>query len=201
MKKDKRLLPFENILTGYFTGKNPQSLNSMVEIEAKFVFTQPITVSMPEVRIDRMVNSLTLELSKDSLGTIVSKSLAEQNLSENQLQEKTGLTPSLVEAIKKDLVFTNSIPVKSLAKLIKLLNLGMEAALAAIQVTFDKLQTESRSFVSVPLNIQPSFRKGMIRGEIGKDLAHLKSDESYLYQNEEALNKYTSRLVYLFNTL
>jgi len=201
MKKDSRLLPFENILSGYFTGRNPQTLNGLGEIEAKYIFDQPLTVAMPQLRVDQMIEALTKELSKESLGLLISNSLEAQAIEVLSLQEKTGLTPSLVDAIKKDLVFTNSVPVKSLAKLLKLLNLSMESALAAIQVTFDKLQTESRSFSSLPVNIQPSFRKGAVRPELGKDLSHLKSDESYLYQNEEALAKYTGRLKELYTTI
>jgi hypothetical protein len=201
MKKNNRLLPFENILAGYFTGKNLQTINSLSEAEVKFIFNQPLNVALPQPKVARMIDTLAKELSKESLGVMVSNSLAAQPMNGQQLQEKTGLTPSLVEAIKNDLVFTNSVPVKSLAKLLRLLNLSMESALAAVQVTFDKLQTESKSLVSLPVNIQPSFRKGVVRGELGKDLSHLKSDESYLYQNEEALAKYTSRLKELYTTI
>lgn len=201
MKKDKHLLPFENILTGYFTGRNFELLNNMTDLEAAKVFGKPLTVAMPSEKVAKMLTSLASELSKDSLGSIVTSSLAKQAIDEKQLQEKTGLTPSLLDAIKKDMVFTNSIPVKSLVKLLKLLGLTVDSALSAINVTFDKLQTESKAFVSVPMNIQPSFRKGMIRSEANKDLSHLKSDESYLYQNELALKKYTGRFSELYDTL
>jgi hypothetical protein len=148
-----------------------------------------------------MIISLVNNLSKDTLGAVITTSLSANPLKENELQEKTGLTPSLVEAIKNDLVFTNSIPVKSLVKLLKLLGVAADKALAAIEVTYDKLQTESRVFMSIPTNIQPSFRKGMVRGELGKDLSHLRADESYLYQNKEALDKYTGRLTELYQIL
>lgn len=201
MKANNHLLPFENMLTGYFTGKNAQSLNTFIEQESKLIFEQEITVSMADDRLEMMIAGLTAELSKESLGILVTRALESQEVDSQLLQGKTGLTPSLVEAIKKDLVFTNSVPVKSLVKLLKMLNLGMDAALGAIHVTFDKLQTESKSLASTPLSFQPSFRKGIVRTEIGKDFSHLKSDESYLYQNEEALNKYTDRLKELYQTL
>ncbi|WDF78971.1 hypothetical protein PQ469_02995 [Mucilaginibacter sp. KACC 22773] len=200
MKKDKQLLPFEHILTAY-ASRTDQASAVSPEAEAAFVFQRAVDVHLPEEKAGRMLDALTAELSKASLGSMVTQSVAVKQLTSLELQEKTGLTPSLIEAIQADRVFTNSVPVKSLVKLLKLLGLGIDSAMDAIQVTFDRLQTEARNMVMPSGSFQPSYRKGMIRGELGKDLSGIKSDESFLYQNEEALKNYTDRLTELYHTL
>ncbi|BAU55673.1 hypothetical protein [Mucilaginibacter gotjawali] len=200
MKKDKHLLPFEHILTAY-ASRTDQASAVSPEAEAAFVFQQAVDVQLPDEKATRMLDALTAELSKASLGSMVTQSVAVKQLTSPELQEKTGLTPSLIEAIQADRVFTNSVPVKSLVKLLKLLGLGIDSAMEAIQVTFDRLQTEARNMVMPSGSFQPSYRKGMIRGELGKDLSGIKSDESFLYQNEEALKNYTDRLTELYHTL
>jgi hypothetical protein len=179
--------------------KNTTSLKE--DTEASFVFQQTVEISMSNDKALKMLDALAIELSKESLGVIVGQAAEQKQFADTILQEKTGLTPSLLDAIKKDQVFTNSIPVKSLVKLLKILGLEIEKALEAIKVTFDKLQIESQMMMMSNSNFQPSFRKGMMRGELSKDLSGIKSDESFLYQNEEALNNYTTRLTELYNTL
>ena len=117
------------------------------------------------------------------------------------VQIATGLTSSLLEDIKADMVFTNSVPVRSLVKLLKLLNVTLDKAQVAIDTTFEKLSVESKMFLTLPVKAQPSFRKTSSSNTSGINLMCLKSDESYLYQNKEALEKYTKRLGELFNEL
>ena len=201
MKKEKDLLPFEHMLTAYLSGKGQKTTSLKEDAEASFVFQQTVEISMSNDKALNMLDALAIELSKESLGAMVGQAAEQKQFADTILQEKTGLTPSLLDAIKKDQVFTNSIPVKSLVRLLKILGLEIEKALEAIKVTFDKLQIESQMMMMSNSNFQPSFRKGMMRGELSKDLSGIKSDESFLYQNEEALNNYTTRLTELYNTL
>ena len=201
MKKEKDLLPFEHMLTAYLSGKGQKTTSLKEDAEASFVFQQTVEISMSNDKALNMLDALAIELSKESLGAMVGQAVEQKQFADTILQEKTGLTPSLLDAIKKDQVFTNSIPVKSLVRLLKILGLEIEKALEAIKVTFDKLQIESQMMMMSNSNFQPSFRKGMMRGELSKDLSGIKSDESFLYQNEEALNNYTTRLTELYNTL
>jgi hypothetical protein len=201
MKKVKDLLPFENILTAYVSGKESKLPSHTAEAETSLVFQQAVEVRMPSEKVTRLMDALVSELSKDSLGAIIARTAHDKQISDPVLQNGTGLTPSLIEAIKMDMVFTNSVPVKSLVKLLKMLGVGIETALDAIQVTFDKLQTEARAIGIPSTNLQPSYRKGMMRADLGKDLSGIKSDESFLYQNEEALSNYTTRLTELYNNI
>lgn len=201
MKKQNKILPFENTLRAYIIGKGETATGIGEEFEASFVFDETINDELPVDKVNKLLQALTTELSKASLGTIVQQAASSKKLSDEVVQQKTGLTPSLLSAIRMDMVFTNSIPVKSLVKLLKLLDLGIENALVAIKVTFDKLQAQNTTMSLGNLNLQPSFRKGAFRSDFGKDLSGIKSDESFLYQNEEALMNYTNRLTELYTTL
>lgn len=202
MKQDKNRTPFDNLLMAYITKESQSSfVSTSGDKEAEIVFAKQFDVVMPKEKANALLSSLAQSLSKDTLGSLVQKALTTSSTSIAELQSNTGLTPSHLEDIKTDMVFTNSVPVKSLVKLLKLLNVSIEKAQAAIDTTFEKLSAESKMFLTVPVNAQPSFRKGASSNAIGFDLIRMKSDESYLYQNKEALDKYTKRLGELYNEL
>jgi len=202
MKSNKNRTPFDNLLMAYII---KESLNSFVssssDKEPEIVFSKQFNVVMPQDKVNSLLSSLAQSLSKDTLGSLIQKALSNSNTSAADLQSNTGLTPSLLEDIKSDMVFTNSVPVRSLVKLLKLLNVSIEKAQTAIDATFEKLSAESKMFLTVPVNAQPAFRKGVSNNTSGFDLMRLKSDESYLYQNKEALDKYTKRLGELYTEL
>jgi hypothetical protein len=202
MKQDKNMKPFDNLLMAYLSSEGQGNfVSNNSDKEAEIVFAKQFTVALPQEKVNALISSLADSLSKDTLGGLVQKSLLTSKVSEIELQTISGLTSSLLEDIKSDMVFTNSVPVKSLVKLLKLLNISLEKAQSAIDATFERLSAESKMFLTVPVKAQPSFRRGTSNAASGFDLARLKSDESYLYQNKEALDKYTKRLGELYNEI
>jgi hypothetical protein len=201
MTPNKNTSPFDNFLMAYIIRESLSSVSASLDKEAEIVFSKQFEVSMSDDKVNILLSSLANSLSKDTLGSLVQKALADNRTILTDLQSNTGLTPSLLEDIKTDMVFTNSIPVRSLVKLLKLLNVSIETALTAINTTFEKLSAESKMFLTVPATVQPAFRKGASNTTLGFDLMRLKSDESYLYQNKEALDKYTKRLGELYTEL
>ena len=200
MKQQNNIHPFDNLLLAYIASQNQDNLVSgYMDKEAEIVFSKQFDVFLPKEKADALISALAESLSKDSLGSLIQKGLLATAVPISELQATTGLTPSLLEDIKTDMVFTNSVPVRSLVKLLKLLNISLDKAQAAIQTTFEKLSVESKMFLSIPAKVQPAFRKGMTHGDTSFDFKRLRSDESYLYQNKEALNKYTNRLSELYS--
>ncbi len=194
--------PFDNLLMAYITKENQDTfVSSISDKETEFVFTKIFGAELTKVKADTLLLSLSQSLSKDTLGSLIQKALAKSVNPVSELQSLTGLSPSLLEDIETDMVFTNSVPVKSLVKLLKFLNISLEKAQAAINITFDKLSAESKMFLSIPTNAQPAFRKGASHSDSAFDFKRVKSDESYLYQNKEALEKYTKRFAELYSEL
>ncbi|MCO5950526.1 hypothetical protein [Mucilaginibacter flavidus] len=201
MKTNEKILPFENLLSAYITNDHSQSMDVTIEQESGYIFSVPVTVSLSDHKVDRLLASLQKSLSKETLGALVTTSLGKAQTSPEEIYKLTGLTTSVLDAIKDDLAFTNSIPVKSLVKLLKYLSIPLAEVKKAIDQTFEKLISENKMFLAMPVSAQPYFRKGVKRGDLGTELLHLKADESYLYQNKEALEKYTNRLSELYNEM
>lgn len=198
MKANNNTKPFDSLFINHLLPV-VKTLTPIDEAESKIALDKNFEHKLSTEKTENMLSSLYKDLSKDTLGSIISKAIVSQNVSELELGQKTGLTPSLVTAIKNDMVFTNSIPVRSLARLVKALNISIHIIEDALKVTFDKLSQESKLFFSVPTNIQPSFRTGS-SDHLTVDRTK-KPDESYLYQNKEALDKYTNRLIELHKEL
>jgi hypothetical protein len=202
MKQDNKTKPFDNLLMAYITKESQDTfISSSSDKEAEIVFTKNFNVEVTKKKADALLSSLTQSLSKDTLGSLVQKALARNTKPVSELQSLTGLSPSLLEDIKTDMVFTNSVPVKSLAKLLIFLHISLDKAQAAINTTFDKLSAESKMFLSIPANAQPAFRKGVSHSDSAFDCKRVKLDESYLYQNKEALEKYIKRFTELYYEL
>ncbi len=202
MKQNKETKPFENLLMAYITKEGQENfVSNSSDKEAEIVFAKQFSSALSQERVNTLISSLTESLSKDTLGSLIQNALASSDTNISDLQANTGLTTSLLEDIKSDMVFTNSVPVKSLVKLLKLLNVSLEKAQLAIDTTFERLSAESKMFLTIPMKAQPSFRKGMSNNTGAFDMVRLKSDESYLYQNKEALDKYTKRLSELYREI
>ena len=202
MKQDKITNPFDNLLMAYITYEGQGNfVSTSFDKEAEIVFSKQFETTLPKEKVNILLSSLSQSLSKETLGTLVSKALVANTLPEAELQSKTGLSSSLLEAIKSDMIFTNSVPIKSLVRLLKLINISLGKAQSAINATFEKLSTESKLFLSVPSKAQPAFRKGTSFSSTNFDFKRLKSDESYLYQNKEALEKYAKRFTELYDEI
>src|ERR1700761_1841982 len=109
MKKQRNILPFEHALQAYVTGRSDVAAGISEELEASFVFGQSINYELPAEKVNKLLQALSTELSKASLGTMVEEAAVAKQLSDEVVQQKTGLTPSLLSAIRTDMVFTNSI--------------------------------------------------------------------------------------------
>ena len=171
MKQDKNIKPFDNLLMAYIT--NLSQGNYIMESsskEAEIVFTKNYQDILPEEKVSTLLSSLEQSLSKDTLGSLVQKALSVSKTSTDDVHIATGLTSSLLEDIKADMVFTNSVPVRSLVKLLKLLNVTLEKAQTAIDATFEKLSVESKMFLTLPVKAQPSFRKAASNNTSGINL-------------------------------
>lgn len=193
--------PFDAFLANYFILEDTRASSFLIESEAELIFNKKFENNISTERINKLISDVSNELSKQTLGNVITSAIFTMHASGQDLQQKTGLTPSLIEAVKTDMVFTNSIPVRSLVKLIKMLNISVDKVKEAIDVTFDKLSVENKLFNSIPADTMPAFRKGFSHQDITLEYKSLKSDESYLYQNKEALNLYTKRLSELYNEI
>lgn len=115
MKQDKNIKPFDNLLMAYITNMSQGSfITESSSKEAEIVFEKDFKVILPQVKVNTLLSSLEQSLLKDTLGSLVQKALSENKTSSDDIQIATGITSSLLEDIKADMVFTNSVPVRSI---------------------------------------------------------------------------------------
>lgn len=195
--ENRNIRPFEDLLRAFMiSGRIDATINN--DREAELVFSRPYEGTLSGEKVEALLSGVASSLARDTLGSLITSSLKEAGLGDEAVQSSTGLTPSLLDNIRNDMVFTNSIPVRSLVRLLKLLRISLDKANAAILTTFDKLSTENRMFLSMQPKTQPVFRRSKAGREGTGDMKRFRTDESYLYQNREALNIYTTRLAELF---
>lgn len=192
--------PFEDIIKQYIAHTEDHYLAlSSRDKEADFVFNDEYSYSFPDEKKQQFITSLNESLSKDSLGKLIQKSLSDHSLTSDELMEKTGISASLQQNMLEDMVFPNSIPVKSLARLLKFLGISIQNAIQSIKKTYQILILEKKMLNTIPGEILPSFRHRSLPGEDYRRYSITEGkSSSYLYQNREALDKYISRLEELY---
>lgn len=140
-----------------------------------------------------MVNKLYDELSVDSLGHLISNSLGKAALNVEQLAVASNLPVATVEQLQADRIVANSIPVISLKNLLKLLKIPFDTAQEAINKSFQMLKSEIAFSTASIGHLQLSYRRRT--GGQGSSAARAnRSEIQYLFQNEEAMQKYLTRL-------
>lgn len=200
-EKNNNIQPFDTILSAYINIAD-KDLFSSSQLDKEFdqVFSTDYPNQLSDDKASELIDKVSSELAKDTLGMMIINGIKTNNVEEKDLVNEAGLTISLLEDIKDDRIFTNSIPVRSLTRLIKSLGITLSNALDAIDRTFDRLIMENQLQVSLPAKAQPVFRKSSSsRKDYGFDIHRFKSDEGYLFQNREALDKYKKRLEELYS--
>ncbi len=187
---------FDNFLRIYSLKKNNEQLN---QIESDMVFLSAQEVEMPENLKEELIDKLYEVIKINSLGELIVDKVNERNILNTELASVSGLTEDIISGIRNDTIFPNSVPIKSLKKLLIWLGLEFEQTENAIRKTFKILMNEIGSSDSYHIGIQPSYRRQNNSGLIKERDKYSDSRASKLYRNEGALEKYINRLGELYN--
>lgn len=174
--------------------QNNQSASKRIETEAEFVFATALEKEMSIPSKEALINKLNGVLQTETLGELIERVSDEQNLTVEVLSEVCSLSPTIVEGIKLDKLFPNSIPIHALKKLFQRMSISLDQWESAVRKTFSILLSESTTMDMNLPGVQPVFRKKSASESLHTGKSVLGSKESTLYKNEEALNKYISRL-------
>jgi len=189
----------DNFLRIYSIKGSEKSSNlKLEEIESNILFSTTPKIEMPEALRDKLTNKLYEAIQINSLGELVENRINERSISNAQLVEVSGLTEDIINGIKEDALFPNSVPIKSLKKLLRWLELEFEQTEKAIRKTFKILMEEIDSTNSYQFKISPTFRRQNNQEQVSERERYSDSRVSKLYRNENALNKYINRLGELY---
>jgi len=110
------------------------------------------------------------------------------------------LPTTTIEQLKEDYILANSIPVISFRNLLKKLQIPFDKVEQAINKTFHMLKNEASFSPSMIGSLQLSYRRRNASTASAFNTKASKSERQYLFQNEEALNKYLKRLGELYES-
>lgn len=144
------------------------------------------------------IGRLTTVLKQPSFGELIRSAVQERQLTDAMLTERTGISPTITEALRNDTVYPNNVPIQLLKKLIVELKLSYAVVKEAILKTFDLLQQQMS--LKDMLGYEPAYRKGSPLFPTGHVGNGTESNGNELFENKEALNKYLTRLEELVNT-
>ena len=146
----------------------------------------------------KMIDKLYEKLSVDSLGVLITNAVSKANVKREELAEKSNLPVSTIEQLQADKVLANSIPVISFRNLLKSLQIPFDKAEKAINKTFQILKNEFAFSPATLGSLQLSYRRRNASVATSFNTKASKSESQYLFQNEEALQKYLKRLKELY---
>jgi hypothetical protein len=145
---------------------------------------------------EKMIGKLYERLSADSLGVLITNAVSKAKIKTEELAAKSNLPVTTIEQLQADRLLANSIPVISFKNLLKSLQIPFSKAEQAINKTFQILKNEVAFSPSTLGLLQLSFRRRNSATALNSKARE--TENQYLFQNEEALQKYLKRLKDLY---
>lgn len=176
---------------------NANSIDSSSELNRIVESKYSAEISADQAK--RMVNALYEKLAVDSLGILISKSIEARKINVAEISTESSLPVTTIEQLQSDLILANSIPIVSFKNLLKRLQIPFDKAQDAIVKTFHILKSDL-TFSSASVNsMRLSYRRRNTKSSTVFISKANKSENQFLFQNEEALNKYLNRLSELYS--
>lgn len=168
--------------------------------QLNYILNTDYPVQLSDELSSKMIGKLYEKLAVDSLGILLINALKDTNIKSDDLAAEVSLPATTIEQLKEDSILANSIPVISFRNLLKKLQIPFDKVEQAINKTFHMLKNEASFSPSVIGSLQLSYRRRNAGTASAFNTKASKSERQYLFQNEEALNKYLKRLGELYES-
>ena len=168
-----------------------------IEIDDEIVseiFNTDYQLTMSDDLKNKMMNHLEHHLMIKSLGKLLTEQMNIIGIDINNLVILTKLSNTLIKDVLEDNILTNNIPVLFVKNLLNSLNIQFDDAKQAIFRTFEIVKSKQFGAYAGFSTAQPSFRKQGSVNRTLNDWTATNTDNRELFENEDALNKYLSRL-------
>lgn len=174
--------------------------NSVIEpaTQLKYIIEADYPNQMNEELSKKMSDRLYNKLAVDSLGILVDRALKSKNMDVSKLSEDVNLPIATIEQLQEDTILANSIPVISFKNLMRILEIPIDKVTHAVIKTFHVLRNEVAFSPASISSLKCSYRRRNARATSSLNTKAGRSEKQYLFQNEEALNKYLKRLEELY---
>lgn len=168
--------------------------------QLNYIINADYPVQLSDELSSKMIGKLYEKLAVDSLGILLINALKDSDIKTEDLAAEVSLPATTIEQLKEDTILANSVPVISFRNLVKKLQIPFDKVEQAINKTFHMLKNEVAFSPSTIGSLQLSYRRRNARTASALNTKASKSERQYLFQNEEALNKYLKRLGELYES-
>lgn len=162
------------------------------EREIKKILNSESTLEMSEDKELLMMNALRATLSTQSFGEVLTAAMSKKGLSTEPLSISISLPLEVVQDLTMDKIFINNIPIMLFKSLLKQLDLSFSAIEKSIWKTFRTLK--SNEYLTSGFASQASFRRSHNNSRDSFMKLSGMADGKELFENEDALKKYLSKL-------
>jgi plasmid maintenance system antidote protein VapI len=183
-------------------------LESILQYKEENIFTDPIhymkktglQTSMPDAQKKLLFSTLIANCEPATFGALLKAYLKKGNLDVPKLAEDLTLPANRLNELVDDAIFSNSIPVRLMKELLNKLNIPFNLAKKTILGTFKHLQDNPKeNVVREPAVQYLTYRRSSLKGTKEMPAYRDNNSNKMLFENEEALEKYLSRLEELMN--
>ena len=165
--------------------------------ELNFILDTNYYTDIDEAKEKLMIDKIFEKINTPSFGQLISETAKTKSISNDTIAEQSKLPVEIIVALQEDTIFPNNIPVRLFKNILNLLDISIDSAKKAIWKTFSIVKnrefTESHSLL-----LQPSFRHNNFSKQLSPKASN-GTDGRELFENEDALKKYISKLNELMN--
>jgi hypothetical protein len=161
--------------------------NKLMSENLSFVLQGNYKTKMTISQKERMLMKLK-QRTVPTFGQLLAQAVTNMNTTLAILAEKAKLPLDLLESLIADLVFANKVPVVLMKSLLRSLHLSFDVVQPSMLKSFQQLK-EGKTNLESGFSFSPSYRKGT-QGQTSS----LTKGSSDVFENEEAMTKYLTRL-------
>ncbi|HEY9044628.1 MAG TPA: hypothetical protein VIN08_01985 [Ohtaekwangia sp.] len=158
------------------------------------ILSTEYSVKPSEQFANKMIEELYQKLKVDSFGELLTNSLKSSNKTADALAAESGLSLSTIEQLQQDRILANSVPVMQFKNLLKVLQISFAGASQSILKTFELLKSENTISAYSLGSTRFAYRRKSVPVPSSVNVKNSLTESQVLFQNEEALKKYLSRL-------
>jgi len=195
MKNEKvKIDPIDEALRLSTLPSEKESAPSSEGLTLFHVLSSEYSVNLSEEKGKKMIDELYKKLAVDSFGQLITSTLKSSKKDINDLAVEAGIALSTIEQLQNDRVLVNTIPVMQFKNLLKILQIPFAKASESILKTLELLKNENRISAYSLGSTKFAYRRKSVPVPSSVNAKNSLTESQILYQNEEALSKYLSRL-------
>lgn len=151
------------------------------------------TFDMSETKKKLLINRLYDTVNGPSLGALVTAELKTKNISDKKFAAQTDIPATVLQDLKQDKLYPNSIPVLAMKDMLNVLGIPFQQAMKAILKTYELIKVNV-TMSGKACEGQVSYRKGNEEDETDTGMKNNRPDGGGLFENRKSLEKYLSML-------